>query len=166
MLKDILTSTAEWGWRPRIYISLILVLISILVQGFYEQFWVWGYAGAAFLLTVPFFFKETHVEFNEEKAEELILTKWSIGLGQLKDFLIHLNIISEKGFDEIKVNLVLTQVEKLQDGEMKLFNYYVTTSQTKSSLGIKISKNEELILIEFTSNILLNDLIKAYIERQ
>ena len=165
MLKSIIDSTLEWEWKTRIYISSILVLISTLILLFFERLWIWGYAGAAFLIFTALLFKEKHVEYDEEKAEELILSKFSVNSEKLKGLLNFLLTISVKGFDQTKIELIIKQAESLAFGEQRMFNYYIITEETKTSVSIQILKQETDVTLSFTSNQSLNQALKNFMER-
>ena len=66
--------------------------------------------------------------------------------------------ITEKGFDQTKMSVVLTQVKGLRPGGQKLFNFYIITNKTKTSLAINICNDgvDEEKSVRFTSNKDLN----------
>lgn len=166
MLREVIVATAEWEWKTRVYVSITFSLVSLSLFLFYDTVWVWGYAVSAFLLIVPFLFREKHVEFDVEKAEELAVIDFSLTDEKLRVLLVFLKSIAEKGFDDTKLSAVLSQVKALGRGREKLFNLYVITNKTKSSLAIYIcndggqfGKSEEKT-VRFTSN---NDLRQVLI---
>ena len=162
MLKDLITSTTELGWKSRIYISIFLCTISILIYIYFESLWVWGYLASAFLLITPLLFAEKFVEFNEETSEDLTVVSFSVDLEKLKDLLHYLHKLSLKGFDENKLNGVLSQVEKINFDEQKFFNFYIITEKVKSSVAIKIKKTTDVFTTEFTSSEDIRTLLKNY----
>ncbi len=165
MFKSIFNKIVDLEWKTRIYVSSVLILLTTLIFLFYHVLWFEGYIAAGVVILTGLFFREKHVEFDEKKAEELVVTKFFVNNEKLRAMLNFIQTISVKGFDESKVDLILSTANRLKLGEQRMFNYFISTNETKTSVSITILKQETDMVLNFTSNQALNHALKNFMER-
>ena len=159
MLKEFIEATLEWEWKSRIYVSSLILFIAILAYLLYGEIFTYGYVVAAVLLIMPFTFAEKHVDFDEESAEELVVSEFSLNSEELKSLFSSLISMTQKGFDLERSEDVLAKISNLPIGDDCHFNFYITTALTQTSLTIKAWNTGEFYLLEFTSNQELSDVL-------
>ena len=165
MLKKLISTTLDWGWKPRILFSALLASYSAFTFLNFGGATPTAYAVIAFLLLSPFLFKEKEPTFGEGSVDELVMVSFMLDNDALHGVLNFLMTLAQTGFDEDKLNAVVGYVKDLSHGEQRIFNYYLVAVQTRSSLGIKVRNQGDVNAVDFTSNQALSTMLHNYMER-
>jgi len=139
MRDSLIDSLVNWGWMPRILVSGFLVFLTALNFIYYGDLWAFGLVIPVLLLVTPFIMREKFVEYDDTNTEVTEKRECLLERAELEELLLELGPFIKSGFDQSRMEMLLSQVDRFELGQHRVFNYHIMTEGDDSSLLIKVS---------------------------